>query len=135
VSPEKPLPPITPDTAPFWAGCRAGTLLYQHCRRCDRVQFYPRAICTRCGGTSLEWRRSAGTGTVYAVTVVYRPPSSAFKADVPYAIALIDLDEGFRMMANVFSGDPEAVAIGDRVRVTFERRGDQAVPQFTRIDT
>jgi uncharacterized OB-fold protein len=68
---------------------------------------------------------------VHAVTVVYRPPTPAFKADVPYAIALVDVDEGFRMMANVVGVDAERVAIGDRVRVVFERRGDVALPQFT----
>ena len=62
--------------------------------------------------------------------MVYRPPSAAFKLDVPYAVALVDLDEGFRMMANVVGGDPERVAIGDRGAVTFEQRGEIALPQF-----
>lgn len=128
----KPAPPVSPETQPFWDGCRAGELRYQHCAACRRPQFYPRAFCTACGRTDLEWRRSRGAGTVHAVTVVYRPPTPAFKGDVPYAIALVDLDEGFRMMANVVGGDPEGVRIGDRVRVTFERRGDVAVPQFAR---
>ena len=68
---------------------------------------------------------------MHAVTVVHRAPSAAFKADVPYAIALVDLDEGFRMLANVVGTAPETVRIGDRVRLVFEPRGEVALPQFT----
>ncbi len=126
----KPLPPITADTRPFWDGCREGELRYQVCATCGHAQFYPRVLCARCGGVELAWRRSTGQGTIHAVTVVYRAPSAAFKEDVPYAVALVDLDEGFRMMANIVGGNPEAVAIGDRVRLVFERRGEVALPQF-----
>jgi uncharacterized OB-fold protein len=129
--PGKPLPPITPETRPFWDGCRAGELRYQSCGGCGAAQFYPRTLCARCGGVDLAWRAARGDGTVYAVTVVHRPPSAAFRADVPYALALVDLDEGFRMMARIVGIEPERVAIGARVRVTFERRGDLAIPQFT----
>jgi uncharacterized OB-fold protein len=128
----KPVPQPTPESQPFWDGCRRGELLYQRCPSCGRAQFYPRPACAGCGGETLEWRRSDGRGTVHAVTVVYRPPTAAFKLDVPYAVALVDLDEGFRMMANIIGADPEAIAIGDRVSVTFERRGDLALPQFSR---
>jgi uncharacterized protein len=131
----KPLPAITAETRPFWDGCRAGELRYQACGACGRVQFYPRALCAGCGGTDLGWRRSRGVGTVHAVTVVHRAPTAAFRDDVPYAIALVDLDEGVRLMANVVGGDPEGVAIGDRVRVVFEARGEVTLPQFTRVGT
>ncbi len=110
----------------------AGELCYQRCGSCGRAQLYPRPACTGCGAASLEWRRSEGRGTVHAVTVVYRPPSAAFKLDLPYAVALVALDEGLRMMANIVGGDPEEIAIGDHVTVTFERRGDLPLPQFTR---
>jgi uncharacterized OB-fold protein len=131
---DKPVPSITAETRPFWDGCAAGELRYQACRECGRVQFYPRALCAGCGGVALEWRRSRGEGTVYAVTVVHRAPSAAFRADVPYAVALVDLDEGFRMLANVVGGAPADVAIGDRVRVAFEPRGAVTLPQFTRTE-
>jgi len=129
---DKPSPRISAETQPFWDGCRQGELLYQLCRGCGRVQFYPRALCAGCGATSLEWRRSRGEGTIHTVTVVYRAPSPAFRGDVPYAIALVDLDEGYRMMANVLGPDPESLMIGDRVRVVFETRGDLVLPQFER---
>ena len=127
---DKPVPAITAETKPFWDGCRAGELRYKRCAGCGRVQFYPRALCAGCGGVDLAWQRSRGDGTVHAVTLVHRAPSAAFKADVPYAVALVDVDEGFRMMANIVGGDPARVAIGDRVRVVFEPRGDVMLPQF-----
>lgn len=127
---DKPVPTISAETKTFWDGCRAGELRYQRCTGCGRVQFYPRVLCAGCGGVDLAWQRSRGEGTVHAVTLVYRAPSAAFKADLPYAVALVDVDEGFRMMANIVGGDPTHVAIGDRVRVVFERRGDVMLPQF-----
>jgi uncharacterized protein len=129
---DKPAPRISAETQPFWDGCRQGELRYQLCRDCGRVQFYPRALCAGCGATALEWRRSRGEGSIHTVTVVYRAPSPAFRGDVPYAIALVDLDEGYRMMANVLGPDPEGLAIGARVRVVFETRGDVSLPQFER---
>jgi uncharacterized OB-fold protein len=126
----KPLPRITAETRPFWDGCVQGELRYQQCRACHHVQFYPRVLCVACSSTELSWQPAAGTGTVHAVTVVYRAPTPAFRGDVPYAIALVDIDEGFRMMGNVVGTDPEQVAIGNRVRVVFERRGEIALPQF-----
>lgn len=128
---DKPVPTITGETRPFWEGCAAGELRLQTCRACGRPQFYPRLVCAACGGTALAWLPSAGRGTVHAVTVVHRAPSPAFRPDVPYVVALVDLDEGVRMMANVVGAPPDRVAIGDRVRVVFERRGDVTLPQFT----
>jgi uncharacterized OB-fold protein len=130
----KPVPVPTAETRHYWTACRGGVLSYQYCLACRRPQFYPRTLCVGCGGGSLEWRASRGLGTVHAVTVVHRPPTAAFRAEVPYAIALVDLDEGFRMMANVVGGAPETVAIGDRVRLQWERRGEEALPQFTRAE-
>ena len=111
----------------FWQGCAAGTLRYQRCGACGRAQFYPRLFCARCGGAT-DWAVSAGCGTVYAVTRVSRAPSADFAALVPYDILLVDLDEGFRMMAHGAPG----LAIGERVRVSFRAHGERALPYFRR---
>lgn len=111
----------------FWQRCAAGTLGYQRCAACGRAQFYPRPFCARCGGAP-AWAQSTGCGTVYAVTRVDRAPSPDFAALVPYDILLVDLDEGFRMMAHGAPG----LAIGDRVRVSFRSHGERALPYFKR---
>lgn len=125
--PVKPLPAVTVETQPFWRACAAGTLLYQQCKACGRVQFYPRTVCARCRGPELDWKPSGGKGAIYTYTVVHRAPSAAFKADVPYAIALVDLEEGFRIMVNVLGCDPGEIRIGMPVAIGFERRGDDGV--------
>jgi len=81
----------------------------------------------------LEWVNAKGTGSIHSFTIVRRASDPAFAPLVPYTVALIDLDEGPRMMANILGPDALAVKIADRVQVTFEDRGDGAkVPQFTR---
>ena len=93
----------------------------------------PRKFCPHCWSDQLEWVDSKGHGTVHSFSIVHRAPTPVFAASTPYVIALIDLDEGPRMFANVVGDDALEVAIGDRVSVTFEERGGGAVvPQFTR---
>lgn len=117
------------DTAPFWSGTARGELLYQRCGACGRPQFPPRQHCAHCQSGEPEWQRSAGKGAVHTFTVVHRAPTAAFKDDVPYTIALVDLDEGFRMMMNVIGCPPGEVGIGTRVRVVFRPHGDAMLPQ------
>jgi uncharacterized protein len=125
----KPVPLPNADSRPFWQACNREELIYQHCQACGRAQFYPRSLCAGCGAGSLEWRKSRGLGTIYTFTVSFRPPNPAFSPDVPYVIALVDLDEGFRMMLNILDCEPEAVRIGLRVKIVYETRGKQKIPQ------
>lgn len=130
-SPAKPLPPVTADTAPFWDACAQGRLLLQRCRDCGHWQFHPRRLCVACGGRALEWKEASGRGQVKSWTIIRRAVSQAFEADVPYVVALVALAEGPTMMANIVGCDPETVAVGQPLRVAFERRGEaMAVPQF-----
>lgn len=128
----KPVPHANADSRAFWDACNRRELTYQRCGACGHVQFYPRALCTACQSKGLEWQVSAGRGTVYTFTVNHRAPTPAFKVEAPYVIALVDLDEGFRMMLNVVNCPPEEVAIGMPVQITFEPRGEngeQLIPQ------
>lgn len=125
----KPRPAPSAETRPFWEACARGELLYQYCTACSRAQFYPRAHCAACQAPRPEWRRSAGLGSVYSHTTVHRAPTPAFKPMVPYVIALVDLDEGFRMMMNVLDCEPSTVAIGARVRVVFRESDGALLPQ------
>jgi len=125
----KPIPKPNADTAPFWEACKEGRLLYQQCSACHTVQFFPRQHCTHCMATSLEWKDSSGIGRVYSHTTVYRAPSSAFKADTPYVIALVDLEEGFRLMVDMIETPIEKVTIGAPVNIVFRSSGDAILPQ------
>lgn len=129
----RPRPTATPETLPFWDGCREGKLLYQSCGACGASQFPPRAVCLSCRSETVGWKPSARRGTVHSATVVRRPPTPAFKNDVPYCLALIDLDEGFRLMMNVRGLPPEDVAIGHCVEIVFEDRGEGTVLPLAQI--
>ena len=106
--------------AVYQAHLEKGELAYQWSPEAQKAVFYPRVICPYTGSDRLEWRVSAGLGTVYATTVTH-PRDGA-----PYNVALIDLDEGFRLMSRVEEVAPEAVAIGMRVRFRVHRpKGDE----------
>lgn len=110
---------MLPDTfvsarATFLDGLRNHTLLFQYDREVEAPVFYPREIGPSGLRSTLEWRRSSGRGTVYSVTVVYA------KGREPYNVALIALEEGFRMMATVVDVDPETVTIGQLVQADYD---------------
>jgi uncharacterized OB-fold protein len=125
-------PRANAETAPFWEGCRRGELLYQACLACGRAQFPPRARCAHCHEGRLEWRRSAGRGAVHSFTVVERAPSAEFAT--PYVLALVDLDEGFRMMLNLRECAPARATLGMRVRVVYEVLEDGGMLPQAAID-
>lgn len=122
-----PEPYGDPLTAPFWEAARDHRLTVQHCRDCGRHQFYPRPFCLSCRSGNLEWVAASGLGTVYSITMVRievlpdLPP--------PYQVALVDLEEGPRLLAGTAGDD---VHIGDRVQVVWkEREGEPPLPMFT----
>lgn len=122
-------PTPTPLSEPYWEGCRAGELRLQQCAGCQRHQFYPRLMCSRCGSRDLSWQRASGRGTVASFTVIRRGVSDAYPA--PYVVALIDLQEGVRMMSTLVGVDPDAVRVGDPVQVEFETLSEAiALPVF-----
>lgn len=121
--------PLDRDTLPFWEAARERRLTYQTCDDCAQVVFYPRRHCTRCLSPELTWHDSLGLGTIYTFSVVRVSRDPRFIDRVPYTVAWIDLDEGFRMMSNVDAA-PEAVAVGGRVRVAWRATGDWQLPVF-----
>jgi uncharacterized OB-fold protein len=126
------IPPPTPSahSEPYWDGTRAGELRYQRCEACATALFDPAVICRKCGSRALRWERSAGLGTVYSWTVVWRPQQPAFV--VPYAPAIVDLDEGYQMLANVVGCDVGDLAVGMRVAVEFHPVADGYVLPYFR---
>lgn len=115
--------------APFLDGLALGELRYQRCEQCGTPQSLARYACHRCGGSQLVWRTASGCGTVYAATVVARAPSDEFRALAPYTLALVDLDEGPRLMAHTVAG----VTIGERVSATFFPFGGRTLVRFETI--
>jgi len=124
-----PLPHATPVSAPHWQGCREGRLLVQRCATCGRYVFIPRPGCTHCLTGTLEWVESSGRGTVYSFSVVHRPQRPEF--EVPYVVAVIELEEGWHMLSNLVDVAPEAVGVGLPVEVAFrEMSPDVTLPYF-----
>ena len=103
--------------------CQKGQLAYQYSLDDDRAIFFPRVVAPVSGSTNLEWRVSQGLGIVHATTVVH------MKDTTPYNVALIDVDEGFRMMSRVEDIDPMQVKIGMRVKVRMHP-GDEKQPPY-----
>jgi uncharacterized OB-fold protein len=120
----RPLPLPDQDTAAFWEGARNGKLLVQRCVECRRVQFYPRFFCTACVG-AVEWIEASGRGEVYSFSIVRKNGTPPFDTLVPYVLALIELDEGVRMMGNVVDVPVDDVGIGMAVEVRFVRETDE----------
>lgn len=130
----KPIPAPNKETQKFWEGCKRGELMIPQCGDCGAYHFYPRALCPACLSSNLDWVAASGKGKVHTFSVVHRAPSEPFKADVPYTIALLELDEGVRMMSNIIHCKPEAVRIGMEVRVVFEEITEAiALPKFEPI--
>lgn len=127
----RPLPRFPePDSEPFWRATKDHKLTYQKCNDCNTVVFYPRQHCTHCGSDNLAWHNSAGLGTVYTYSIVRQNRSSYFRDLVPYVLAYVDLDEGFRMMSNIVDIPVDDVRIGMRVKVQWEDREEVALPLF-----
>jgi uncharacterized OB-fold protein len=116
----KPIP--TPDrvTEEFWDAARRHELLIQRCRDCGASQFLPQSCCRACLSQRIQWVAASGKGKIYSYTIVHRPPTPKFQEDVPYAVALVELDEGVRMMSNIVGIGPQDVRVGMAVEVVFE---------------
>ena len=130
-SPQGPQPIPTAETAHYWQCALEGRLKIQYCPACARHQFYPRRFCTQCLSDQIEWVQASGRGRVYTYTVCHVAAHPAFESRVPYAIGMIELDEGVRMLAGIVGSDFEHLAIGAPVEVCFESISDEiALPMF-----
>ncbi|AHG64138.1 Zn-ribbon domain-containing OB-fold protein [Advenella mimigardefordensis] len=129
-----PKPVSNADSQVYWQGARDRKLLIRRCNSCGQMHFMPRFICPDCWSEDLEWVESRGAGSVYSFSVIHRAPTPVFAGQTPYVTAMIELDEGPRIVANILGQDALSVKIGDRVLVTFEDRGDgDLIPQFERV--
>lgn len=128
--PPKPQPVRSALNRPYWDGTASGVLRIQHCRACDARFLYARTLCPACWKSDLLWEAATGRGHILAITTVHQAPYAAFADDAPYRIAIIRLEEGAQLMANIIGAGAMDAVIGDPVEVTFEQRGDVVIPQF-----
>lgn len=109
----------------YWEGAGRGELRLQRCLDCKLHQHYPRAICTHCGGDSLEFVTASGFGTIYSFTVIRKNGIPPFRDRVPFVVAAVDLDEaGARVLASMPSLAPDDARIGAQVRASFRPVGE-----------
>ncbi len=102
----------------YWQRAAEGRLVLQRCTDCGEFQFYPRALCASCAGET-EWADASGRGTLYTFTVIRQNRSKAFAGLVPYAVGLVDLEEGVRMMSNIVECDVEDLSVGMPLEVVL----------------
>jgi len=117
----KPLPTLTDSNRPFWAAALDGRLCMQRCKSCQHVRFPISHVCPRCLSYEFEWHDLSGRGVIFSYIVYHQVYSQAFKMDVPYNVAMIQLEEGPRMYSNIVGVANDVPKIGDAVKVAFER--------------
>ncbi|OVZ59476.1 hypothetical protein CDO44_12815 [Pigmentiphaga sp. NML080357] len=119
-----PRPDIYAKTRPFWDAANEGRLLLQRCKDTGKCQWFPRSGSVYTGKRNIEWVESSGRGTVYSWTLSVAPwPGHESRA--PYLCAYVELEEGVRILANLFNVEPEGVRIGMPVKLMWERLSDE----------
>ncbi|HEY7647904.1 MAG TPA: Zn-ribbon domain-containing OB-fold protein [Methylomirabilota bacterium] len=134
MEPDRPLPqPITPESKPYWDGLKAGKLLLPKCSACGHTFFYPRVLCPRCQSRGITWIQASGRGRLHAFGIGHQSFNRAFKVPPPYVLAMIELEEGPRMLSNLIDvePDPKAVKCDMPVEVVFHKLTDDVtLPLF-----
>lgn len=129
--PTIPKPEPDGDSQPYWDALRSRRLVVQKCRQCGEAQLYFRAICKQCWSRDIEAVECTGEGIVYSYTVVHAVGEPALQPELPYALAIVELKEGPRVMTRI-EGDPEKVAIGDPVVATYRDIADDVTLLYFR---
>ena len=128
---KKPLPrPANLEASkPFWEAAKRHQLVMPRCKRCDSLFFYPREECPNCLTNDLEWVTVSGKGRLHSLTVVRQPANPAFNEDVPYIYAVVQLDEGPRLISNVVECDVDTAKVDMPLVAVF----DDVTPEWTLV--
>jgi uncharacterized OB-fold protein len=130
-TPRFDLPTPDIDTQPFWDAAKEHKLLVKRCGACGAHFHYPRPFCPKCWSADVSWVEASGRGTVYTFSVVHQNDLPPWPSRVPYVAAIVELEEGPRLMSMVVECEHDAVECGLPVEVTFEVRDDEfTVPVF-----
>jgi len=122
---------IKPWSQKFWEGTREEKLLLPKCEKCDLIVFYPKKHCPKCRGKSFNWVEASGNGKIYSYSIMYYNPPSPFAKDVPYVLAIIELEEGVRLMSNIIDTPFEKLKCEAKVEVTYRDLNDEiTLPLF-----
>jgi len=117
----------TPDleTQPFWDGCRERRFLIRHCNACDEDHFYPRPFCPKCWSDDVGWKQASGRATLYTYSIVHQNDLPPFNERVPYVAAVVDLEEGPRVMTNIEGVPFDDLRVDMPVVVDFKPLDDE----------
>lgn len=129
---KKPLPEFRPETKPYWEATKNHELKLPRSKTNNKFFFYPRAISPYDDmSQDIEWVNASGRGKVWTYSIHNMGPTKAYKGDPPYVVALVELDEGVKMMTNIVDCDPQDVKIGMEVEVVFDDiTEDVTLPKF-----
>lgn len=123
----KPLPKINSDVKPFWDGCKNRELKFQKCQACGHVRWPASIICPKCYKKETEWVISRGHGTIYTYSVYHTAYHTGFINEIPYVVAIVELDEGPHLLTNIIDCNPQEIKIGMDVTVVW----DDVTPEIT----
>jgi uncharacterized OB-fold protein len=127
----KPLPVVTPEMAPFWEAARRHQLVVQRCAGCGRARFPARDQCSACLSRASEWTAVSGRGTVFSYAVMHQVYHPGFADDVPYAVVVVELEEGVRLISNLVGCPVDAIRIDMPVEAVFDDvTPDVTLPKF-----
>lgn len=128
---EFPTPLVTPDTQPFWQGCREGKLLLQRCVSCSFLRYPPRPMCPQCNSMESEWVPASKRGTLFSYAVTHQALHPALVDKVPHVIILVELEEGVRVTSNLVDCPVERIRIGMPLEAVFHQVNEElALPKF-----
>jgi uncharacterized OB-fold protein len=127
----KPIPRITPELIPFFEAAKLGRLIVQKCDNCGTLRFPPNPQCSRCLSTASSWIEVSGRGEVYSFNVMHQVYHPGFAPDIPYAVVVVKLEEGTKLLSNLVGIKPSEIRCGMPVEVVFERLSDEvSLPKF-----
>jgi uncharacterized OB-fold protein len=130
---QRPLPQITPEARPYWDGAREGRLMIPRCGACGKAFFYPRVACPFCASRDVGWVQASGRGRLHSFEIAHQILNKAFKVKTPVVLAMVELEEGPRLLTNLVNvaPDPAALRCDMPVEVVFERLTDEVtLPLF-----
>ena len=134
MEPDRPLPqPITPEAKPYWEGLKEGRLMLPRCTACGHAFFYPRVVCPECQSRKITWIQATGKGRLHSFGIAHQSFNKAYKVAPPYVLAMVELEEGPRLLSNLIDvkADPAVVKCDMPVEVVFHKLSDEVtIPLF-----